>query len=233
MLRSHIFLLFFSFAQVYAQLPISSTGNRLWFGYITDIKIDDQWSVWNDTHWVPDGFGIVRTGLSYKFKDSNIKTTLGYSFLLQYPAEEGKSFRPEHRPWGQTVLTHRNEKWTYLHRLRYEARYRQLIFEDQLQNEFNFNYRLRYLFQARYFLPNSRVKDDKWFLTISDEVLFNLGNEVKNKMRLDQNRISIGGGLQMKKMTFQLAYMNQLIENSQIFEFKMTHNLQLLIFHNF
>jgi hypothetical protein len=82
-------------------------------------------------------------------------------------------------------------------------------------------------------LPNSRVKDDKWFLTISDEVLFNLGNEVKNKMRLDQNRISIGGGLQMKKMTFQLAYMNQLIENSQIFEFKMTHNLQLLIFHNF
>ena len=217
----------------YAQLPITSPGNRFWIGFITDTKIDDQWSVWNDAHWVPDGFGIVRTGLSYKFKDSNIKTTLGYSFLLQYPAEEGKSFRPEHRPWGQTVFAHKNVKWAFLHRLRYEARYKKIMFEEELQNEFNFNYRLRYLFQTKYFLPNSRDKDNKWFLMMSDEILFNIGDEIKNNFRLDQNRMSLGGGLQIKKMTFQLAYMNQMIENSQIYEFKMTHNLQLLIFHNF
>lgn len=217
----------------YAQLPITSSGNRLWFGYITDTKINENWSVWNDAHWVPDGFGIVRSGLSYKFKDTNIKTTLGYAFLLQYPSADGKPFRPEHRPWGQTVLTHRNEKWTFLHRLRYEARYRRIIFSDQLQNEFNFNYRLRYLFQSRYFLPQTRQLENKWFLTISDEVLFNIGDEIKSKMRLDQNRISLGAGLQTKKMTFQLAYMNQLIENSQVFEFRMNHNLQLLVFHKF
>jgi hypothetical protein len=220
------------FININAQI-ITSTSNRLWFGYITDTKINDTWSVWNDAHWVPDGFGIVRTGLSYKFKNTNIKTTLGYAFLLQYPAIDGGPFRPEHRPWGQTVLTHKNEKWSYLHRLRYEARYRRIIQGDDLQNEFNFNYRLRYLFQSRYFLPNFRDLDNKWFLMVSDEILINVGDEIKNNFRLDQNRVSLGGGLQLKKMTFQLAYMNQLIENSQIFEFRMNHNVQLLIFHNF
>lgn len=216
-----------------AQLPINSSKSRLWFGYITDTKIDDNWSVWNDAHWVPDAFGIVRTGLSYKFNNTNIKTTLGYAFLLQYPAAEGKPFRPEHRPWGQTVLTHRNEKWTYLHRLRYEARYRKIVVTENLQNEFNFNYRLRYLFQSRYFLPDTRTNENKWFLMVSDEMLINIGQEIKNNFRLDQNRVSLGGGFQMKNVTFQLAYMNQLIESSSSFEFSMNHNVQLLIFHNF
>jgi hypothetical protein len=217
----------------YAQLPISSTANRLWIGYIADVKINDSWSIWNDAHWVPDGFAIARTGLSYKFKNTNIKTTLGYGFLLQYPTAEGKPFRPEHRPWGQTTLTHKNDKWSYLHRLRYEARYREIILGDQLQNEFNFNYRLRYLFQSRYFLPTTRTKEQKWFLMFSDEILVNVGAEIKNKFRLDQNRVSAGAGIQLKKMTFQLAYMNQLIESPNVLDFRMNHNLQLLVFHNF
>ena len=60
-----------------------------------------------------------------------------------------------------------------------------------------------------------------------------MGDEIKNNFRLDQNRISLGGGYQLKKMTFQLAYMNQLIESNSSYTFKMNHNVQLLIFHRF
>jgi hypothetical protein len=67
----------------------------------------------------------------------------------------------------------------------------------------------------------------------SDEILVNVGAEIKNKFRLDQNRVSAGAGIQLKKMTFQLAYMNQLIESPNVLDFRMNHNLQLLVFHNF
>ncbi len=102
-----------------------------------------------------------------------------------------------------------------------------------MQNEFNFNFRLRYLFQARYFLNQEPDANYKWFLMASDEVLVNIGKEIKDGIRLDQNRISIGAGVQFKNTTIQLAYMNQLIESNTTFNFRMNHNLQLLVFQNF
>ena len=70
-------------------------------------------------------------------------------------------------------------------------------------------------------------------VVVSDEILFNAGHEIKNDFRMDQNRISLGVGYQRKNMTFQVAYMNQLIESNTDYTFKMNHNLQILVFHNF
>lgn len=164
-------------------------------------------------------------------KKKQFTTTLGYAFAEFYPPEGKSTFRPEHRPWGQSTYQHQSNSFTFLLRLRYEARYREIIVDDNLQNEFNFNYRFRYLLQMRYFFKTE--KTGKLFLTALDELLFNAGNEIKNGFRLDQNRISAGLGYQYKNVTFQLAYMNQLIESNVDNTFKLNHNLQFLVFHNF
>ena len=211
---------------------ITGEKGQIWVGYITQSKITDNISWWNDVHWVPESFGLARTGITYHFgKKNQMTTTFGYAFGKIYPPEGNETFRPEHRLWGQTTLSHKHTNFSFLHRLRYEGRFRGKIIEDHLQNEFNFNYRLRYLLQARYYFKNQ--KKGNFYLMASDEVLFNAGHEIKNNFRLDQNRISLGIGYQLKKMTFQLAYMNQMVESNANYTFKMNHNLQLLVFHNF
>lgn len=207
-------------------------NQQLWLGYITESKLSSSFSWWNDAHWVPESFFIVRTGLTYHVGEKyKMTSTLGYAYTQIYPPEGSSTFRPEHRPWGQTTLSHPVSSFRFFHRLRYEARFRGVIIEDHLQNEFNFNYRFRYLLQARYYFKNQ--KKGKYYLMASDEILFNAGHEIKNNFRMDQNRISLGAGYQIKNMTFQIAYMNQVVESNTDYTFKMNHNLQIFVFHNF
>jgi len=231
-LRISIYLpLFLAITASFSQNKITE-NQQLWLGYITESKFSESFSWWNDTHWVPESFLIVRTGLTYHFGEKyKMTSTLGYGHTWIYPPEGSSTFRPEHRPWGQTTLSHQFNSIRFFHRLRYEARFRGLIVDDYLQNEFNFNYRFRYLLQARYYFKNQ--EKGKLYLMASDEILFNAGQEIKNNFRLDQNRISLGIGYQIKKMTFQIAYMNQLVESNTNFTFRMNHNLQILVFHNF
>lgn len=212
---------------------ITSQDQRLWLGYITQTRLSESFSIWNDFHWVPDGFGVLRTGGSYHFNNKfNIITTGGYAYLWFYPPSGSGTGRPEHRPWGQTTASHRSHQFSFFHRLRYEARFRKNLIKEELQNEFNFNFRLRYLLQMRYFFPK-QTQTGKWFAMASDEILFNAGKEISDGFRLDQNRISIGIGYQYKNFTVQVAYMNQIIESPNAYTFNMNHNLQILMFHNF
>jgi hypothetical protein len=54
-----------------------------------------------------------------------------------------------------------------------------------------------------------------------------------NHFRLDQNRITLGMGYQIKNLSFQLGYMKQLILANTSDTFKANNNLQVFIFHNF
>jgi hypothetical protein len=227
-----LFFAFWGFQSITAQ-TITSQNQRLWLGYITQSRMSESFSVWNDFHWVPDGFGVLRTGGSYHFNDKlNIITTGGYAYLWFHPPSSSGTGRPEHRPWGQTTASHRSNQFSFLHRVRYEARFRKNVIKEEFQNEFNFNFRLRYLLQMRYFFPN-QTQTGKWFAMASDEILFNAGKEISSGFRMDQNRISLGIGFQYKNFTVQVAYMNQLIEAPNDFTFTMNHNLQILMFHNF
>ena len=231
-LKISVLLLLSFFSNLSNSQQITDEKRQIWVGYITQSKFSDSFSIWNDFHWVPESFVIARTGLTYHFSNS-LKTTstLGYAHAWFYPTNQNKTFRPEHRVWGQTTFSHQKESFRFFHRIRYEARFRGVITDDYLQNEFNFNYRFRYLFQTRYYFKNQQK--NQFFAMASDEILFNAGHEIKNDFRLDQNRISLGIGYQTKTMTFQLAYMNQLIESNIDYSFRMNHNIQLLIFHNF
>lgn len=228
-----LFLLLFITNAAYSQ-NIATKSERVWLGYITQARVSDHFSLWNDAHWVSNGFGIVRTGLSYHLNNkANIVTTLGYAHLWIYPAAGNKTFRPEHRAWGQTTASHKHSHFNFFHRLRYEARFRQMIADDHLLNEFNFNYRTRYLFQTKYNFTKRKEAKQKYYGLISDEVAYNLGHEVKNGFRLDQNRVSAGAGCVIKNITFQLAYLNQMSKAATTDTYSMNHHAQFLVFHNF
>jgi len=231
-----LFLTFLVFALAFklSGQKITNRDERVWLGYITQTRVSDRISLWNDAHWVSHGFGIARTGVSYHFNNKpNIITTLGYAHLWIYPAAGNRTFRPEHRAWGQTTAAHKFSDFNFFHRLRYEARFRRTIIEDHLMNEFNFNFRTRYLFQTKYNFTQNKEAKQKYYGLISDEVAYNFGKEVKNEFRLDQNRISLGAGCVINNITLQLAYLNQLSKAATTNTYSMNHHAQFLVFHNF
>ena len=63
--------------------------------------------------------------------------------------------------------------------------------------------------------------------------IYDAGEEITNHFRLDQNRITLGMGYQIKNLSFQLGYMKQLILANTSNTFKGNNNLQVFIFHNF
>jgi len=212
----------------------SETENeQLWIGYLTQSKISKNYSLWNDTHWVPDNFYIIRTGLTYHF-DNKLKTTttLGYALAWFYPPEGQETFKFEQRPWGQTTISHSSKSFNFFHRLRYEARFRSVIVADERTSDYDFNFRFRYLFQAKLYFKN-QLNSNRFYALVSDEIMFNAGDEITNEFRFDQNRIALGLGYQTKNMTFQLAYMKQVILANTTDTHKVNHNLQIFIFHNF
>ncbi|MDP5091827.1 MAG: DUF2490 domain-containing protein, partial [Polaribacter sp.] len=99
--------------------------NQVWVGYITDTKISDKMSLWNDAHYVPESFLILRTGATYRFNFSEkVKgsTTLGFARLWLYSRNEATPTKNEFRPWGQTTASFKLHKFTITNRFRYDAR---------------------------------------------------------------------------------------------------------------
>lgn len=229
-MKSFFSLLFlFLFISTHSQ-TINNQKSQLWLGVITNTKINENYSWWNDLHFIPENFGIIRTGLTYNFNNkfkNNI--TAGVAYLVYSPIENQTVYGKEWRPWLQSNVNFKDSFFDYLLRFRYEARIRAVILENTLQNEFNFNNRIRLMFQARHFFVTS--KDFYWM--ISDEVLINSGNLINNYERLDQNRISLGIGYKHKQTTIQLDYMNQMILSNKNSIYNMNHNLQVLVLHNF
>lgn len=218
----------------YKAFSQSETENeQLWIGYLTQSKISKNYSLWNDTHWVPDNFYIIRTGLTFHFDNKlNTTTTLGYALAWFNPPEGQEIFIFEQRPWGQTTISHSSKSFNFFHRLRYEARFRSVIVADERTSDYGFNFRFRYLFQAKLYFKN-QPNSNRLYALVSDEIMFNAGDEITNGFRFDQNRIALGLGYQTKNMTFQLAYMKQVILANTTDTHKVNHNLQIFIFHNF
>ena len=228
-----IFITVFCFQTLFSQTN-ETENEQIWMGYLTQSKISKNYSLWNDTHWVPDNFYIIRTGLTYHFENKfKTTTTLGYALAWFYPVENNETFRLEQRIWGQTTSVHSSSTFNFFHRLRYEARFRKTIIEDRATSDYNFNYRVRYLFQMRYNFEINPKTGSRFYTLASDEIMCNAGKEITNNFRLDQNRVTLGFGYQTKNMSFQLAYMKQLILANTSDATKINNNLQLFIFHNF
>lgn len=211
--------------------------NQAWVGYITQTMVSDHFSIWNDAHFVPKSFLILRTGGTYHF-DVNKKlkgtTTVGYARLWLYPGSNtAVDTRNEHRPWGQTTLSHNVNRFSFTHRLRYDARFKQRLVNGKAVDAYDFNWRFRYFFQAKYKLHETADKKSQWYAYVFNEIMYDYGSIIKNNFRRNQNRFTIGAGYKHNNLAVQAGYINMLKQSPTTDQQTMAHTAMVMVFHNF
>lgn len=210
--------------------------NQVWVGYLTSSRVSEKISIWNDAHFVPQSFLIVRTGATYHFNFSEKirgTSTLGFARLWLYSRDDLTPTRNEYRPWGQTTASFNVKKFTITNRFRYDARFRQSIEDNQLLDEYDFNWRLRYFLMAKYPLSINPEKNTEWYTYAFNEILYDTGKNVTNGFRLNQNRFTVGLGYKHQNLSVQLGYLNMLKNPAVSGNKIMAHTAMLMVFHNF
>lgn len=198
------------FFKVQAQKSVEEQ-NQIWVGYMTSTRLSPRYSWWNDTHLVPNGFFVLRTGLTRNFQPASI--TAGYAYLLLPLSAENQSLkRKEHRPWAQIQATFPLPNGLSVsNRIRYDARFRQIVDDGELSNHYSFVNRLRFLISIRKAI---RVPEEalwKPFVSLNEEILVNFGRQVSYNS-FDQNRISLMVGASRGNMQIQAGYMSRFVQ---------------------
>jgi len=201
-----------SIQRVLAQ-SVVQTNNQLWLGYMSNTTINGKHSLWNDVHYVPNGFFIIRTGITKQYNWVN--ATIGYAYgKLPNASNKDKLQRNEHRPWAQvqaSIIMPR--KWIFIPRIRYDARLRQETINGVLNNSYSFVHRFRIMTSFRKSITKNPIKIGSPYIAFSNEVLLNVGQSTTTQS-FDQNRFSIMVGTVQKNIQIQVGYMNRYVKAS-------------------
>jgi hypothetical protein len=203
--------------------------NQVWFGYMSSVTISQRFSLWNDFHFVPESFFVARTGLTYQAKNFNVTT--GYGFLLlPLSTTQTQLTRREHRPWAQLLSSSSLSKSiSYVNRVRYDARFKQVVTAEELQSSYGFTNRIRFLTGLRMNIPIAGGEKNIPFVALSNEVLLNFGKDVVNNT-FDQNRIQLSLGLQRKTIQYQVGYMNRFVQTGNA-QYTLNHTVLFWVIH--
>jgi hypothetical protein len=192
---------------------------------MTSVQISKNYSLWNDFHFVPDGFGVVRTGLTRHLNKGSFTGGLARLWL---PAPEVGAglLRTEWRPWAQLqFVLPIDSRFSLTQRIRYDARFRQMISRGLLQEDsFVFNHRVRWLVSFRRNLGDA-IRGWQPFASLNNEVLLNFGMNITYNT-FDQNRVSLMAGAQHKNLQVQLGYMSRFVQTG---ERQFAHNHTLVV----
>ncbi len=204
-------------------------NNQYWLGYMTSATLNGKYALWNDFHLVPEGFALVRTGLTRNF--TNASVTGGYAFLWLPSGAANELKRHEHRPWGQVQFTVPTGRRTvFIQRIRYDARFRQNMTAGEPDDGFSLTHRVRALSILKYsFGRNENTL--RPYVSLSDEILINFGNEVTYNT-FDQNRLSIAVGVQAPRIQYQLGLMNRYVQTGPA-TFALNHTIVVWVTQKF
>jgi Protein of unknown function (DUF2490) len=193
-----------------AQTKTTIENNQVWIGYMTSTMVSPKYAIWNDVHFVPGSFGIIRSGLTRHF--DNTSFTAGYAYAWLNPGGDKTSLtRNEQRPWCQLQFNLPvNPKTIFIQRTRYEARFRENVSQGEIVDGYTFTNRLRFMMSLKRTLGQTTGKSPIPYLAVADEVLLNFGQNAYNTF--DQNRISLSFGLQKKNIQYQVGFMNRLVQ---------------------
>lgn len=216
--------------QVSAQQKVTFQ-NQIWMGYMTSSQLNENYSLWNDIHLVPSGFFLIRTGLTKDMKPFN--ATAGYAYgRLPVSSVNRNLERIEHRPWAQVQsLYNLPKKFVLIPRIRYDARFRQVILNGEPIDSYAFINRVRFMLTVRKFFTENETSLGRPFINLSEELLLNFGRNVTFN-RLDQNRISLMIGTQYRNIQIQMGYMNRLVKTGSE-QFIQNHMLVIWFIHRF
>ncbi len=201
---------------------------QTWLGVFTQTRFSDRWGLWAEGHlrlhdqFVHELFQTVAcAGATYYLTD-DVRLTGGYAYAYLYPDGARTVGQPEHRPWQQVQWFTRFPRARLMQWVRLEERFRQqVVRNDELGSDFDFNYRTR--FNAALFLPLTRKQfaPGGLQLLLNDEVMVNFGEQIRYNY-FDQNRLFAGVVYQVSKQAQVQAgdiYRNQ-------------HTIRVFYFHN-
>jgi hypothetical protein len=211
--------------------------SQVWTAYFNQTRLSDKWGIWLDVHARRTDFldrwntMIFRPGLTYYLND-HVRLTAGYAYVAHFPASSAAPVRPEHRPWQQVMWTSRSKKLQTLQWVRLEERFNRKVANNELLDEYAFNFRVRYQISLMVPLKGDFIQLGTPFLVLSDEIHINAGKQITYNY-FDQNRFFLGLGYQFSKtMNVQLGYMNLFQQLPTGNQFNNNHALRLFFFHN-
>lgn len=214
-----------------AQQREVTDNNQVWLGYMTSTRLNDNYSIWNDFHYVPEGFLVLRTGLTRHYKHTAITAGYGHLWLPLSQANPALK-RNEQRPWAQVQFNLPiSERYSLLQRVRYDGRFRQDVKDGELTNGYSFTNRLRFLMSVKRTIGDTEGKKTIPYVTMSDEVLLNFGKDISWNT-FDQNRISLMLGIQRGNIQVQSGYMNRFVQTGPA-RFTQNHMFVVWVFHKF
>jgi hypothetical protein len=216
---------------VAGQTKTVKDAQQLWFGYMSTTKLNNRYSLWNDIHFVTQGFFIARTGFTRNFENASF--TAGYAFLLiPISAKVTDLKRVEHRPWAQAIFTvPLSKSLVFTQRTRYEARFRQNVKDTVITDGYVFTNRVRFFMSLKKTFMTGKETKFKPFVLVGDEVLINFGKNITYNT-FDQNRIFFTVGLQRKNLSYHVGYMNRFVQTGSS-QFTLNHTVLFWVIHNF
>ncbi|HEY9047227.1 MAG TPA: DUF2490 domain-containing protein [Ohtaekwangia sp.] len=232
-------ILTFSVQVCQAQATAKAVHHReqLWLGFFNQTRLTNKFGLWLDVHYrQTDHFidrpfqFLFRPGATWFIQD-NLRFTAGYAFVNHFPAKGLDTSRPEHRAWQQIWWNQKYTGLTTLQWLRLEERFNRKIANDELQEGYNFNYRLRY--NMAFFIPlkGKEIVPRTPFIAVMNEVFLNFGGKIVYNT-FDQNRFFAGIGYQFtQRLNAQLGYMNIYQQEASGDSYISTNAIRLFFFH--
>ena len=205
-------------------LPISAKSQDSTFGnwliYIGSKKLNEKWNIHNEVQYRNyNAIGdleqlLLRTGLGYTFNEGKNNVLIGYGYILSENYIDNSTEKVsvnEHRIFQQFTSKQKIGIVGISHRYRFEQRF----------VESAYKMRLRYFLALK--VPISKDEDNKFYLSIYNEIFLNTESAV-----FDRDRVYAGLGYQMSKsVRLEAGYMNQFFEKSS------RDQLNIITFVNF
>ena len=233
-LKTALLFFFLLFWSIWPVVREDNVDAQVWGGYITSYRINPQFSLWNDWHYVPGSFFLSRHGLTLHMLPE-LSASAGYAagFLTIPGTSATRLNRQEHRPWGQLAMRFPlGKKYSISHRIRYDARFREAVADGQKTGGYLFNHRVRFMTSFRRPLTGIKLGEGVPFVTFGNEMHLNLGENILGN-NLDQNRTWLMFGYQLQTATFQFGYLYRFIPTATAGKFNHFHTATLWVTHIF
>ncbi len=223
----------------FSQTKQTEHVEQLWFAYNNQTRFSNKWGLWADFHLrTKDDFvkdfsqSIARVGLMYYLNDDT-KLTAGYAYVSAYPAANQNVTVPEHRPWQQIQWHSKYSKLRLMQWFRLEERFRKkLLNPDELDDEYSFNFRLRY--NIFFMVPLSKQKFQARSLSfvLNNEVHVNFGKQIVYNY-FDQNRFFLAFAYHVNKTdNLQFGYTNVFQQLAAGNKYRSINGARIFYFHN-
>lgn len=212
--RSVFIFTFFMLVFVFVQSAKAQNQNQTgaWYMYFYDLQFKESqigiqgdiqyrnWNIIGDLEQL-----LLRSGVTYRPKNTTIKFTLGYAHITSGALGESNDTSSESRIYQEALLPQKVGGRVYLtHRFRYEQRF----VEDQ-----DFRTRYRYNLFMNIPLNSKTFERNSLYAALYNELFINGQQDIGNGQQVeffDRNRTYLGLGYVLNpKIKFQLGWMNQ------------------------